>query len=504
MNEQETNTFFGASSFWLITVLLTVLVCGLVVRLFDLTDPPLDYAVTRQLRSALIARGMYYEHNQTAPEWKREIAIAQGQLSMIEPLVIETIVAGTYGIVGGEYVWIARIYLSLFWVLGGVALFFLVREMISTDGALIALTYYLFNPFGIVVSRAFQPESLMVALIILAWWTFYRWHRTSTWKWAILSGLFAGLAIFVKFTSIFFLLGGMTVVVLMSKKFKEFIQDAQMWVVIFLSALPTLVYTFYGVFLSGALGQQFQGRFYPQLWNNLKFYTQWKVGLATVSGHGFILVAGLIGLFLIKDRIKLVFLIGIWIGYIIYGFGFSYHFMTHRYYHLPVIPLLAISIGALAEHVFQWVRKSKLENFIRAGLLVIIILGLSGGYYLLNQEDYRHEPDWYYNVASFVDREAKVVALTQDYGYRLGYYGWIRPRIWLGTEDVKRAALLGVEPAPFSEHFAQRIAGYDYFMVTRMNEFERQTELHNELYNNYTIYKEGSGYVIFDLQKPLE
>ena len=504
MNNKETKTIFGISSFWLIVILIAIMACGLAVRLFDLTDPPLDYAATRQLRSAMIARGMYYEHNQTAPEWQREIAIDQGQLPMIEPTIIETIVAGTYWIVGGEYVWIARIYTSLFWVLGGLALFLLVKEMVSVDGAVIALTYYLFNPFGVVVSRSFQPESLMVALIILTWWTFYRWRSSAAWKWTLLAGLSAGIAILVKFTSVFFLLGGMAVVILMSKKLKEIIRDAQTWVVVSFSALPALLYTAYGIFVADALGQQFQGRFFPQLWSDLNFYTQWKNSLATVSGREFILVAGLIGLFFIKDRVQLGFLLGIWFGYLIYGFGFSYHFMTHRYYHLPIIPLLAISIGALAEYVFQWVRKFKLKNLVRAGLLAIIVIGLVGGYYKLNEKDYRNEPDWYYTVASFVGREAKVVALTQDYGYRIGYYGWINPRVWLGTEDMEHAALQGATPQPFSEHFVEYIAGYDYFLVTRINELKRQEELHDELYNNYAIYKEGSGYIIFDLKKPLE
>ena len=504
MNKQETNTIFGASSSWLIVILIAILVSGLAVRLFDLTDPPLDYAATRQLRAALIARGMYYKHNQTAPEWQREMAIVQGQRPMIEPPIIESITAGMYRLIGGEYVWIARIYTSLFWVLGGLALFLLVKEMVSVDGAVIALTYYLFNPFGVVVSRSFQPESLMVALIILAWWTFYRWSHTRSWMWAIIAGLASGVTIFVKFTSVFFLFGGMATVILMSKKFKEIIRDIQMWVVVLLSALPTLVYTIYGVLIAGTLGEQFQGRFFPQLWSDLKFYTQWKNSLAGTSGQEFILIFALIGLFFIRDRVKLGFLLGIWFGYLIYGFGFSYHFMTHRYYHLPVIPLLAISIGALAEYVFQWVRKFKLTNLVRVGLLAIILIGLGGGYYKLNEKDYRNEPDWYFTVASFVGRDAKVVALTQDYGFRISYYGWINPRVWLGTEDMEHAALQGATPPPFSESFAENVAGYDYFLVTRMDELKRQEELYDELYNNYTIFKEDVGFAIFDLNKPLE
>jgi hypothetical protein len=50
-------TIFAPSKKIGMIVLLVILVCGLGVRFFDLTDPPLDFAATRQLRSALIARG---------------------------------------------------------------------------------------------------------------------------------------------------------------------------------------------------------------------------------------------------------------------------------------------------------------------------------------------------------------------------------------------------------------------------------------------------------------
>lgn len=505
MTSFENNTsLLAPSKRWVLITLIVIFACGLGVRLLDLTDPPLDYASTRQLRAALMARGMYYKHNQTAPEWKRNMARAQGDRHMIEPPIIEALVATTYRVVGGEHVWIARVYTSLFWVLGGLALFFFARKMVSLDGAIIALTYYLFNPFGVIVSRSFLPEALMTALIILAWWTFYRWHHEKTWKWAIIAGLSAGIAIFVKFTSVFFLFFGMALVVLLSKKIRESIRDSQMWVVVLLSALPSLLYTVYGVLIVGTLGEQFQGRFFPQLWSDLKFYAQWKNGLGSVAGHNFILLTGLLGLLFLKDRVKVGFLVGVWAGYILYGFGFSYHFMTHRYYHLPVIPLLAVSIGALADYVFQWARKFKMKYLVRVGLIGLILIGMGGNYYKLQEKDYRHEPGWYQTVASFIGPEAKVVALSQNYSYRISYYGWIKPRAWLGTADTERAALQGAKPESFSERFANYIGGYDYFLVTQMNELKRQKELHDELYNNYTIYKEGGGYVIFDLKQPLE
>jgi hypothetical protein len=269
-------SILAPTRFWYFVLLAVILVCGLVTRLYDLTDPPLDFASTRQLRSALIARGMYYPNLEDAPDWKQTIAEKQGRHSMIEPTILESLVAGTYNLVGGEYIWIARIYSALFWVLGGAALFFLVDELVSTDGAFIALTYYLFVPFGIVASRSFQPDPLLTALIIFSWWTFFRWYRTSTWKWAILAGFFAGAAMIVKSTAVFFLLIAFALLVLQKDPLKKLIRDKQVWSILALSGVPVLAYHVYGVFIVGSLGEQFRGRFFTQMLSELSYYIKWK------------------------------------------------------------------------------------------------------------------------------------------------------------------------------------------------------------------------------------
>ena len=76
--KNETNiTIFSPTKFWRITILVVILVCGFGTRLYDLTDPPLDYAATRQLRSAIIARGIYYGAATDVPECERAVAVSE-------------------------------------------------------------------------------------------------------------------------------------------------------------------------------------------------------------------------------------------------------------------------------------------------------------------------------------------------------------------------------------------------------------------------------------------
>ena len=345
MSQPNQGSFFAPSEFWRIVIVLAILVLGFGTRMYDLTDPPLDYAGARQLRSMMIARGKYYGMIEDAPAWKTDIARKQANIhGMIEPEIIESITAATYLVAGGEYVWIARIYSSLFWVLGGLALYSLARKMVSTDGAVIALVYYLFVPFGLLASRTFQPDPLMTAMIITAWLCFYHWYTTSTWKWAVLSGLSAGAAMFIKSTAVFFLLFGMAAVVLDRERMGKLVKNAQVWVLTLLSGIPVLAYHIYGILIIGELESQLRGRFFPQLWDQPDFYLQWKNAVSSVTGHTLILILGLLGLIFLRRHRDRLFLIGIWAGYLLCGFAFGYHISTHYYYHLPVIPLLALTV----------------------------------------------------------------------------------------------------------------------------------------------------------------
>src|SRR6266545_4016026 len=77
---------------------------SLAIRLYDLTDLPLDFHPTRQLVSIIKARGLYYE---TQPDGvstsKLETGIRMAKLKAdVEPVVLEQLVAFTYRFTGEQ------------------------------------------------------------------------------------------------------------------------------------------------------------------------------------------------------------------------------------------------------------------------------------------------------------------------------------------------------------------------------------------------------------------
>lgn len=506
MKREIDNSFFGLTKFWRITILMAILICGFGTRLYDLTDPPLDYASARQLRSAIIARGVYYGAASDVSDWERDVALSEkNRQEKLEPEILETLVAAAYRIAGGEYVWIARIFSSLFWTLGGLGLYALTKEIVSADGAVIALIFYLFNPFSLVASRTFQPDPLMTAFIIFSWWSFFSWNSKRTWSWAVLAGAAAGMTILIKSTSVFFLFFGMAAVVLSEYKLLALLRNTQIWLIGVLSSLPALLYLLYGFFVSGSLQDQFKGRlFNSQLWGDPAFYRDWLSTSGKVLGSQIVLAAALLGLILVQDRISKWFLAGNWIGFVVFGFAVSYYVTTHSYYLLPIIPLAAITIGAIANWALIWFEKFRLKGLVWAGTLAVVLLGVGLGYYTYHREDFRNEPGYYLKVANYVSPDDRIIALSQDYGYRLAYYGWINLTHWYSLDRLLPPGEKITDENQYSSRFESAMDGYDFFIITRMKTFREQPDLRNELTEHYPVLVEGGGYLIFDLRERMD
>ena len=488
-------------------VLALIFGAALAIRLYDLTDLPLDFHPTRQLLSAIKARALYYE---TEPDgistWRLETAIYQAKLkSDVEPVVFERLVAFTYRFTG-EQLWIARIYSSLFWLVGGIFLFMLVRELVSFEGAVFATAYYLFFPYAIIASRSFQPDPLMVMLTLAFWWIFSRWRQSPSWINTLLAGLLGGFAIFIKFSAVFFVIGGALGLALSHFSLRDLLRNVQVWVMVLLGVLPAAAYLVYGIFIAGFFGQQFSGRFIPMLLLNPLNYLQWETKASLAAGGIFIML-GLLGFILAGDKRMRIFLYGLWGAYLLYGLFFDYHTPTHDYYHLPFIPIVAGSLAPLGEWFFVRLTEATVQRWTRSAAYVILIYGLLSVMWdvrnQMKEMDYRPHAAMWAEIGGQFEETARIVALTQDYGSRLQYWGWRTAAVWPYVGDVNYVDVRGGQFS-FEKLFNAYSSKRDFFLVTDFNEFERQSELKERLFASYPVYAQRNDFLIFDLQNPIQ
>jgi len=529
---------------WLMAILLILVGFGL--RLYDLTDEPLDFHSTRQLRGALLARHYYYQILPDADPETRQLAYSLSRATgQYEPPIFEKLVAWTYRIMGSENLWVTRIWTSLFWCVGGLFIFDLIKRMMegkrsSNIAALVSLSYYLFLPFAVQASRSFQPDPGMVMWIIIAINFSYRWSTAvirksdnkSTWILAILAGLTGGMAALSKAVAVYIVAGVLLFLVLFTLGLKRAWRSGQAWSMAILIILPSALYYL--------LGREARAAGYLQSWTislshlllDPTIYFRWFNLLVDLMGLAPLILATFgiaLGGFIknvstndqeiitLPKNEKLrdnnhnrVFLIGLWFGYIIYGLTLPYQMYTHTYYHLQLVPIIALSIAPSFLFLFEAINnQTKLARFdwIWRSLPIIGIL-IAIGYWSLvsiidfRSNDYRNVPAYWQEIGSHLPTDGKIIGLTQDYGFPLSYYGWRKVTIWPVVGERQLAAMRGREKG-FEEFFENRTADKSYFLITSFNQLNRQPDLKQYLQDNYPIFAEGSGYLIYDLQHPL-
>jgi hypothetical protein len=134
---------------------------------------------------------------------------------------------------------------------------------------------------------------------------------------------------------------------------------------------------------------------------------------------------------------------------------------------------------------------------------VIIIIGLIlvnwNTRAVMKSKDYRTEPAKWAEISESVGKDARLIALTQDYGMRLAYWGWIPTVVWPRAGDIYYHENRGAE-FEFEKTFTARASNKDYFIVTDFDELDKQPLLKERLYSESNIAFSGDGYVIFDLK----
>ena len=487
-------------SSWVYVSVVIIFLLGTGIRFLDLTDPPLDYFPQRQLRAAIIARGIYYQLLPSAdPATRDQAAYLANTMDPREPPVFEGLVAVTYLLTGGENLWVARIYAIIFWVLGGIALYALARRLTSPLAAIIPLVYYFFLPWSVIFSRIFQPDIIMVMLTLWVAYTLYRWSETPNWKWSISSGVLAGLAVFIKLPAIFpivLMFLGITIITL---GFKKTLGSLQAWVMAVLFLVPSAIYY---LFIIPSSSSEWLASTLPLIknWVSPSFYIRWIIFAGGLVDLGIAFIS-IVGVWLLPAK-KRIIPLALWLGYILYGLAFPHYITTHEYYSIPLIPAIALSLAPLAGLVFnRFTDQGRVAKFSMVAILAFSLF-YSGwmSRSILLSKDYRNEAIAWQNMRQGLPPTGDLIGITHEQGYRIAYYGWRHVTPWPYTAADEQALASSADPqAEFQTRFENFVKGQEYFVITLFGEFDSQPLLKTYLFGHYSIYSQGDGYLVFNL-----
>jgi hypothetical protein len=486
-------------------LLILLLALGGLLRLLDLTDPPLDFHPTRQLRNSIIARGIYYDLLPNADPSTRALADSIARVpARYEPPVTETLVAVTW-LVSGENIAIPRLYGTIFWLLAGIYLYDLARRITdSRVAALLSLAYFLVLPFAVQASRSFQPDPLMTASAFIGIYFLYRWSEsitnhqlpiTPSWKYALLASTLIGFAVFVKIF-IGYIAGAAAVAIVLFTLKGKFWRSPQVWTMAAIMVIPAFLFYF-----TGDRGNSTE---YITNWSldmlklitSPDFYSKWLAFLGSLFGQTFIFLS-IAGTLIASPRGRAL-LIGLWTGYLLYGLSVPFQMYTHSYYHIQLTPIIALGLAPLAEAVIRKVVGEKRVWQVALTVLAVAVIGFQSyvARSVLVADDYRAAPAFWQKICQAIPANAKVIALTQDFGYDVMYYGWRRVDTWplaSGLAEV-RGNTINAEKT-----FAEMAEGKDYFLVTSFNQLDKQPDL-KKILDGYPIAAQGDGFVLYDLR----
>jgi Dolichyl-phosphate-mannose-protein mannosyltransferase len=490
---------------WRVLVLAFLFMAAVGVRMLHVNEPPLNFHATRQYRSLLITRGYYYERLSSAPEWKKQIArINQQRQGILEPPVMELLTSVGYSLFGGEQFWIPRSLSILFWLVGGGFLYLIAKKIADVNASLFSTAFYLFLPFAVSASRSFQPDPLMVMLLLASTLAILQYFEQHSLRRLAVLFIIPTFTIFVKPISLFIIYTVFLLLALHRQGIKSTITNPRFLLFFPVTILPTLLFSFYGILTGGVLRAQARSSFLPQVLLDPFFWRGWLNNIQLVVGFNTLIVA-LLGTLIFRKGLPRVLLVGLWIGYVFFCLVFNYHIATHDYYHLQLVPIVALSLGSVGALIFERLEDINRDWYWRmsmwAILLLALALSLNSARSMLADRTSQIKVKMAEEIGELVNHSANTVYLSGDYGLPLEYHGELSGKPWPLVSDLEWERLAGVSALDAEERFSAWFSkdSPEYFIVEDLREFEQQPDLKRFL-SKFSIMSQSNDYLIFKLK----
>lgn len=505
-------SLFFKDSWMLVLLFAAVFLSAYAIRLYRLNEYPHSFWTIQQYRSAIIARAFCFEMSDAVPEWRREVARRNLELGdpMLQPPLIELATAAIWSRLGREEFWVPRLLTISLWMLGGIWLFLIVRRIVSFESALLAVGFYLFLPYGVTMSRSFQTESLSIMLFVAALLGLILYQESPSWRRLLVCSLLSAAAILVKLPFVLVILSVYGCILIERVGWRRVLLQGHVWCFALLSILPAVMYYFVYGSIAGFLPKMASHHFIPHLIVTPYFWKGWAGRVVDVVGLP-LLIVGCLGFFLISDRKMRAVIIGLWLGYFIQSFVFTWATPTHEYYQLQLMIVLLVGVSIVAERVFRALARVCVRGYQKwAVVLLLAVWTLMG----IEDAPWRPQPRPDINkfravameIGRIVDHSAYNVILDYDYATPLIYFGELGGgKTWPYSEDYfTQERLRGKPVMNAEERFAYGYAPLQpkYFIVRLIPEYERQKDLKQFLESEFAIKARSSDYIIFDLARP--
>ena len=517
--EEPGGTLFGVRcSRVVLAFLILILIVSLGIRLYRI-DSPSDFHVIRQYRSDILARAYYFDLSDNVPEWRRDVAgMSRDNRPLLEPPVTEYLAAGVYHLAGGEHRWIPRVFSSLFWLAGGGTLFFIGRRFGPSWAAAIAVSYYLFLPFAVLASRSFQPDPLMIMLMLASLLLILRYSERPTLARLLLGAAVAGMALFVKPVVLFPIIAVFASLSIHQRGLRATLLSWPTAIFLMVALLPAASYYAPGLLLSDAIQGQARWSFNPGLWFEPRYWYQWLKLALDVAGTA-PLIAALLGAIIAGPGWVRHLLLSLWASYFLFGLAFPYHIHTHDYYQLQLIPIVTLSLIPLISLLWKRVRSvgNKRMLLVTLGGLISFVLVVAT---VQGRQAIKHS-EAEFRIASLerlgeqMHHSQRVFFVgtseTIEYHGEVSGWTWNPPpplkRIQVSVEAFFGQGFVAEKVTPSADEAQRTLEEFKILLNIRSPAFLVETRdlltsypaLGNYVRTNFSLVANADGYAVYDL-----
>jgi hypothetical protein len=206
------------------------------------------------------------------------------------------------------------------------------------------------------------------------------------------------------------------------------------------------------------------------------------------------LVAGFAGVAVARRGIPRTVLIGLLVGYVLFGLAFTEHISTHSYYSLPLIPIFSLAIGSLVGFLLN-----RSTNRARALLICVVVLSVGAtsykDYRMLDlRENQGNQIAVYRQVGEITGHTTRALVVDPQLISPICYWAWIVGDYWYQPTPERD---LAVTKGRFPPRIDPR--QYDYLIVMDVSELRTEPELLGFTRTLHVVARTGR-YAIFDLR----
>lgn len=473
---------------------LSILLAAFVVRLYRISNEPLDWHAWRQADTASVTRE-YVKHgiDLLSPQYHDVSNIPSGKdnlkgYRMVEFPMINALDAAIIRATGWPLALVSRLT-SVFFSLGTLAsLFYLVKSLSGKKVAYLTAILFAFLPYSVYYSRVILPEPSMLFFATFSLAAFHFWLQQKSWSWYLLSFVSLTLGFLMKPSVIFFLPAYAGLILYKELPVKawtaKFIREKVIYYGLTLvpgfglSVVPLLVWrNWIAQFPEGIPAFEWllnsNGIRFRPAWFRWLF---WERLTKLMTGFVGVLFMPLNVMAISKD----LWVYGAWgLGIFAYLAVIATGNVQHDYYQTLTVPIVCILIGRGLAIAHRWLTKK--VHVVAASAGVALAIGASlflswqqvGGYFNINHTEYLE-------TGAAVDRltppDALVIAPAfgdTQFLYATNRRGW---PIGFDIEDkIKKGA--------------------DYYVSTSYDDEAKQLE------QTYTVVEKNKTFILIDLQK---